>query len=52
MLRTSLGENAAYVILLVTGLVFMLSHKLWIANIYKRFMKRRYKNMESFRATR
>ena len=52
VLRTSLGENAAYVILLVTGLVFMLSHKLWIANIYKRFMKRRYKNMESFRATR
>lgn len=50
--QSAFSENMAYIILMSIGIVFILCHKIWIANIYKRFMKRRYKNMESFRATR
>jgi len=42
----------AHIILIVIGLGFIATHNLWIKNIYKRFMKRRYKNMEEFRASR
>lgn len=52
ILRTSFTENIAYLTLLIAGIAFMVTHNLWIANIYKRFMKRRYINTESFRATR
>lgn len=47
-----LSEDLVFIVLLVVGLAFILTHKLWIRNIYKRFMVRRYKNMCSFRATR
>lgn len=46
------SENIAYTIILFVGILFIAAHKLWIANIYNRFMARRYQNMESFRATR
>ncbi len=46
------GENTAYAILLIIGLLFVFFHSVWIKNIYKRFMQRRYKNMESFRSSR
>ena len=52
VLKAFCGETVTYVILLLVGLVFVSAHKLWIRNIYNRFMKRRYTNMESFRATR
>ena len=52
VLKALCGETVTYVILLLVGLVFVSAHKLWIRNIYRRFMKRRYANMESFRATR
>ena len=42
----------ANIILIVIGFGFIATHNLWIKNIYKRFMKRRYKNMEEFRASR
>ena len=42
----------ANIILIAIGLGFIATHNLWIKNIYKRFMKRRYKNMEEFRASR
>jgi len=42
----------AHIILIVIGLGFIATHNLWIKNIYKRFMKRRYENMEEFRASR
>lgn len=51
-LRTMFSENTAYLVLLVFGIAFIATYCLWIANIYRRFMKRRYVNMESFRATR
>ena len=51
-LRTMFSENTAYLVLLVFGIAFIATYSLWIANIYRRFMKRRYVNMESLRATR
>ena len=52
VLRISFSEVASYSVLLVAGIAFIMTYNLWIANIYRRFMKKRYKNMESFRATR
>jgi len=51
-LRIALGETISLWILLVIGLGFTFTSNLWIMNIYKRFMKRRYKNMEGFRDTK
>ncbi len=45
-------RNTAYLIMMAIGIAFMLTNSLWIRNIYNRLMKRRYENMESFRATR
>ncbi|MDR2860057.1 MAG: DUF5687 family protein [Mediterranea sp.] len=52
LLDTFLGENVARWILLILGLAFVLTAHIWIKNVYVRFMKRRYKNMEGFRNTR
>lgn len=52
ILKSFFSENTTFIILLLTGLVFIGFHDLWIRNIYRRFMKNRYKNMEGFRATR
>ncbi len=52
VLKASLSENTVYLIMLLIGLLFIATHKLWIRNIYKRFMAVRYDNMESFRSTR
>jgi hypothetical protein len=50
-LITLLNETTALLIILAIGLGFTLTHPLWLRNIYKRFMKRRYENMEGFRAS-
>lgn len=47
-----LGETCTYIILLIIGLGFTLTAPLWIKNVYHRFMKRRYENMEGFRDSR
>lgn len=52
ILQTIFGSTIAYSIMLVTGLAFILTHRLWLRNIYNRFMKCRYKNLEGFRASR
>ena len=52
LLSGLLQEEVAHIILILLGLGFIATHNLWIKNIYKRFMKRRYKNMEEFRASR
>ena len=46
------SQEVANIIFIIIGGGFILTHNLWIKNIYKRFMKRRYKNMEEFRASR
>lgn len=51
-LNSLFGDTTGRWILLCAGLLFTLTANLWIKNIYIRFMKRRYKNMEGFRDTR
>lgn len=50
-LITIFNETTAMSIILGIGLAFTLTHPLWLRNIYKRFMQRRYENMEGFRAS-
>ena len=45
------SESTAMLIILVIGVTLTLTHPLWLRNIYKRFMARRYENMEGFRAS-
>lgn len=52
LLQFVVSEQTAYCILLMIGILFIATHKLWLRNIYKRFMKRRYTNMEAFRLSR
>lgn len=47
-----LGDTLAYVTMLLVGIAFIATHKLWLRNIYNRFMQGRYVNMEGFRASR
>lgn len=51
-LQTFLPQDISYVIMLAIGAVFIATHRLWLRQIYRSLMKRRYSNMESFRATR
>ena len=46
------GETPTYIFMILLGLVLVALHPLWIRNIYKRMMKRRYENLEGFHATR
>ncbi|MBP3757378.1 MAG: hypothetical protein J6I61_08875, partial [Prevotella sp.] len=52
VLLSFFSANTAYLILLILGMLFMVTNSYWIRFIYRQFMKRRYTNMESFRATR
>lgn len=47
-----LGNVWGYIVLIILGTAGICTHKIWIRNIYQRFMVRRYKNMEGFRASR
>ncbi len=46
------GDIPGQVALLVIGVGFTLASPYWIRNVYRRFMKRRYENMEGFRDTK
>ncbi len=50
--QTFFNETRSLWILLLIGVVFVLTSNLWIKNIYSRFMKRRYENMNEFRNTK
>ena len=52
ILEALFSETIALCILLIIGLIFIGTSRYWIENIYNRFMKRRYKNMEGFRDSR
>jgi hypothetical protein len=43
------GQTTLCFFMLITGLIFTLTVKYWLASIYKRFLKRRYTNMDGFR---
>lgn len=47
-----LGDFWGYVPLMALGTIGIVTHRLWLKNIYHRFMVRRYENMEGFRASR
>ena len=51
-LELLLGTTGSYIAMSVLGLAGFRTHRLWINNIYTRFMARRYRNMEGFRNTR
>jgi len=46
------GLENTYIFMCVFGLAFILTHPLWIRNIYNRMMERRYENLEGFHDTR
>ena len=52
LLKIWLGETTTSWVLLAIGLGFILTSRIWLKNVYNRFMKRRYKNMEGFRDSR
>lgn len=47
-----LGDRGGYMLMMLLGLIGIGTHKLWLRNIYRRFMQRRYANMDGFRASR
>ena len=44
-----ISEKAAIIYMVVTGITFTATSPIWIRNIYNRFLKRKYQNMEAFR---
>lgn len=48
----TVGLTATYIFMCVVGLAFILTHPLWLRNIYNRMMRRRYENLEGFRSSR
>ena len=46
------GPVWGYLPLIILGLTGIATHRLWLRNIYHRFMLRRYENMEGFRASK
>ena len=46
------GLTYTYIFMCAVGLAFILTHHLWIRNIYTRMMNRRYENLEGFMSTR
>ena len=46
------GLTKTYIFMCVIGLAFIVTHPLWIRNIYKRMMLRRYENIDGFHSTR
>ena len=51
-LAVCFGLTATYLILSGGGLLLMATHRLWLKGICRRFMARRYANLEGFRNTR
>ena len=52
ILQAIFDTNTAYIILTVIGVAITLAEPLWMRNIYRRMMLRRYDNLEGFHATR
>lgn len=52
VLGACFGQENTYFILMAVGAAMIATHTFWIKNIYNRFMKRRYDNMEGFRESR
>ena len=48
LLQAFMSDTMSYIFILLIGIVFILTHRLWIGNIYRRMMKRKYENLEGF----
>lgn len=51
-LNALVGKEVTPWILIAIGVAFIATSKWWLMNVYHRFMKRRYKNMEGFHDSR
>lgn len=47
-----LPQDKAYIVVIVVGMLFTLTHPLWLMHIYRRLMHRKYENLEGFHASR
>lgn len=52
ILLTISDTRLTSLIMLLVGMIGTFTNRFWLRNIYKRFMKRRYINMEGFRSTK
>lgn len=52
ILQTFFSETTVSLIIMGIGAIFIAASPLWLNNVYHRFMKRRYINMEGFRNSR
>lgn len=52
LLRALFSDTAAYLVLLIIGVAFIIAHPLWLRNIYNRMMQRKYQNIEGFHQSR
>lgn len=52
LMRGMVGGTATYTLALVTGLVFVATHPLWLRATYRRVMARKYEQMENLRNSR
>ena len=52
LLQAFMSDTMSYIFILLIGIVFILTHRLWIGNIYRRMMKRKYENLEGFMTSR
>ena len=50
IIKAVFSMTVASYFMLITGFLFTVTAKYWLAWTYKRFLKRKYKNMEGFRA--
>ncbi len=50
LLETAFPASVAWSVMGVIGLAGLATHRLWLRNIYRRMMARKYKNMEAFHA--
>lgn len=51
-LKAFLTTDEVALVFMLIGIAFIATHKFWIRNVYRRFMQRRYVNMEGFRDSR
>ena len=52
LLQAIFDEQTAYWLLFIVGVAFTLTEQYWMRHIYRRMMRRRYDNLEGFRASR
>ena len=52
ILQGTLSDNISYTVMFVIGLIFIITHPIWLRNIYNRMMKKKYELLDGFRASR